>query len=884
MTEHLWQQGLEQIVHDAPVPIIVLDRNITVLVWNAAAEKTFGYQRDEVLGKPLPTVSPRSRAETQYFTDRVFAGETLQDLHVERFRRDGVVLDLLLSAGPLRDKDGEVVASIAAIVDITERKRIQDALDQTQTRFRELADSIADVFVAVDHDLRFTYWNRSAQLAIDVPAEDALGRHIGELFPVPETQQVEQAFRDVLATGNPTSFSSSAVIEGREITYEFHVYPFSEGLSVFARDIGPVRQSCINLRRQRSLAQTLIDTARAVVLVLDPNCRIVSYNSYLERLTGRPLSQTRGKDWCDTFIPAENRAEIRQVFAEAVEGRKPANSNDILCADGSVRHVEWTDAPLHDESGQLTALLAIGLDVTDRANAEQALRLSESRFRSIFESAGVGISISDADRRFLAVNPAFAQMVGYSQSDLIGKSADYITHPDDRAAANERFSLMESNKVGSYFAEKRFVHRDGHAVWVRLNVTRITEGRTGERAIDVVEDITEIKQIEEQFRQAQKMEAVGRLAGGVAHDFRNQLTVIKGYAEMLHDAACLDGPARSSVDEILRAVDRSSSLSRQLLSFSRKQVLHPQVIDPTKLIASLSDSLASMVGEDIYLVVLPAGRGAKVRVDPEQLEQALINLVANARDAIHGNGKVKIEIEQFKIDEPFMEGVATVQPGRYVTITVRDDGMGMDNETLSHVFEPFFTTKPTGEGTGLGLSMVYGFVRQSGGTITVRSAPGRGSVFRIYLPRAEGPVDPQPQAPVAAQLPRGTETILLVEDEQPVRKVVSASLRQQGYTVVEAHNARQATEQMRQHISIDLVITDMVMPGISGLALAETLRQSKPNLPILYISGYAQEGLIRRGLSGPFEEFLPKPIGAGQLAQTVRRILDAAVSNPADST
>jgi len=397
-------------------------------------------------------------------------------------------------------------------------------------------------------------------------------------------------------------------------------------------------------------------------------------------------------------------------------------------------------------------------------------------------------------------------------------------------------------------------------------------------------DITQRKEVEEQLRQSQKMEAIGRLAGGVAHDFRNQLTVIKGYAEMLLRRSLVTEEGREKVEEILQAAERSAKFTGQLLAFSRKEILKPEVVHICGLVTDMTDTLRKMIGEDVELSVLPPVRECPALLDSDMFHQALVNLVVNARDAMPEGGKLTIAVDPAKVDASVSTRHPDARPGRYVRLTVTDTGVGMDEQTRTRIFEPFFTTKEAGEGTGLGLSMVHGFVIQSGGFVEVHSAPGKGSTFRLYFPAADADAGSEARRSDGEEARGGTETILVVEDEELLRQMVVACLRESGYTVLEAANARQALHLAEQHAGrIDLLITDVVMPGMSGAELARRFRDARREMPILFISGYGGKELSQRGIDEGQLDVLCKPFGHDELLLAVRLALDAQKATPTDA-
>jgi PAS domain S-box-containing protein len=511
-----------------------------------------------------------------------------------------------------------------------------------------------------------------------------------------------------------------------------------------------------------------------------------------------------------------------------------------------------------------------------RARAEEARARSERHFRALVEHSSDMIAVLTADGVYQYAGPAHARYVGYTPDDLAGHRLLDFVHAADRAAARDALAAVRADG-GTVAFQARHRHVDGG--W--RTVSSIATNLLGEPAVSGLvvnsQDITEQRALEAQLRQAQKIEAVGQLAGGVAHDFNNLLMVITAATRFAREALPAAAPAHEDLAAVEAAAARAVQLTRQLLAFSRKQLLRPELLDPNRVVHGVLPMLRRLIGEDITIVALPAPGVRPVFADPGQLEQVLVNLALNARDAMPGGGRLVIETADVALSPAEAERRGGAAPGPYVRLRVRDSGIGMDAATLAQIFEPFFTTKAPGKGTGLGLSTVYGIVKQSGGWVGVASAPGEGTTFEVDLPAAAPDAAVAAAAgPAAAPPPRGSDTVLLVEDEAAVRSLVRRILDRHGYRVLEAANGAEALALADRHAgAVDLVLTDVVMPEMSGRAFAEALVARHPGARVLFMSGYTDDEILRRGIPVPGMAFLGKPFTVERLLTAVRDVLGA---------
>jgi two-component system, cell cycle sensor histidine kinase and response regulator CckA len=643
------------------------------------------------------------------------------------------------------------------------------------------------------------------------------------------------------------------------------------GVVVF-RDIAVRKRNEEALRQERDRAAAVVDMVASLVIVLDRYGRIVSFNRACEEAAGRTFEEVRGCAFWDIVLPPEEIPTVRRVYAELRSGRFPSQHEDHWVApDGSRRLIAWTNRVLLDGAGQVAFIIGTGTDLTGRRLAEEELRRTNHMLRAVIDTSPLAIVTMDFSGSVRSWNRAAERMFGWSEEEVVGKPFPIVPE-DDEAFFRANLARLERGETISGIERQRR-RKDGSLIDVSLwNAPQLDAGGNVIGGISVIADMTDRRRLEEQFRQAQKMEAVGRLAGGVAHDFNNLLTVIGGYAQMLLDTMQPEDLMRGSVAEIVRATASAAALTNQLLAFSRRQIVTPRVMDLNALVAGLDKMLSRLIGEDVELTMMLAPQLPNVKVDSGQFEQVLMNLVVNARDAMPQGGTITIETEAAGFNERSPEGVG---PGRYVVLSVADTGRGMTEETRRQIFEPFFTTKGRGKGTGLGLSTVYGIVKQSGGEITVTSAPGEGSAFRIYLPAVNRAAAAGANASPALERKRGTETVLLAEDEAGLRQLVREVLEGNGYTVLQAADSGEALEWCERHTGpIHLFLTDVVMPGMSGQDLAALAAGLRPRLKVLYMSGHTDHAVLDHGVLDAGIAFLRKPFTPEVLLTTIREVLE----------
>jgi two-component system cell cycle sensor histidine kinase/response regulator CckA len=643
------------------------------------------------------------------------------------------------------------------------------------------------------------------------------------------------------------------------------------------------------LERERQKLSAVVSHTDAGFLVFDPSLRVTwTNNVFATRFCADPNPAALLEAKCHQVLCG------RAAPCEPCPAALPFRSGTVahqemrLQIHEQTRHIYATAMPIKSLTGEVEQTILMVQDLTDLnvlRQSKEALEASEARFRSIFEQARLGVATATTEGRYLQVNPAFCKFLGYERDELLQKTNLDVTHPDDRARSRE---LMQESLAGRrpLEMEKRYLRKDGTVVWGYLTATWLMDS-DGRPAIGVglVQDIDERKRVqeslrlsEEQFLQAQKMEAVGRLAGGVAHDFNNLLTVINGRCRLLL-GDLIDHPLRGEVEVIARAGEQAVSLTRQLLAFSRRQAVDPRVIDLNAVVFEMDKMLRRLIGEDVALEIRLKSESGNVRADPGQVEQVIMNLAVNARDAMPEGGRLTIETANADLARPLESAAGRVAPGPYVVLSIQDTGTGMNAHVLSHLFEPYFTTKEEGKGTGLGLPTVASIVRQAGGEIAVETAAGKGTRFAIHLPRVDEAVAVIGGVTASGEA-RGSETILVVEDETTVRELARELLELNGYKVLEAAHGEEALRICRAHDGpIHLMLTDVVMPQMNGHELAETLAPLRPGMKVLYMSGYSEASGVLRDILTSKTIFLRKPFTPNDLADKVRALLNEARRN-----
>ncbi|MCD4784564.1 MAG: PAS domain S-box protein [Candidatus Eremiobacteraeota bacterium] len=778
-----------------------------------------------------------------------------------------------------------------AVESAIEKKKSEIKRHESEDRLQRVVESVQDIIYAASPEGKITYLNPAFEQITGWARDELIGKDSTLLIHPDEMSLARERLQRIIRG------EKMAVVESR-VRCKSGEYIVLESISSvkmhngkvieimgIGRDVTMRKKIERSLRESEERFRSLSEQSLQGIYIIKDG-KMIFANDMVCEITG--YSQDEILNWAPGEVIKLVHPEDKDFVSKQMR-RKQAGDSDvipqyefrIIDKKGEIKWLLLHSNTIRYEGG--TALEAVIMDITKRKMAEEALRDSEKKFSTIFYSSPSAITISViSDGRFIEVNESFLRLTGYAREEVI------------------RHTSIELN-IWAKQEDRDIVTRELHDHGAVRNLEvefRVKSGETRQGLFSgevihlggkpyllaVTHDISEIKQAQDalketegQLRQMQKMDAMGRLAGGVAHDFNNLLTVIIGYSALISRRLTKNDPLWEDIQEIGKAGSQASTLTRQLLAFSRKQVLQPRVLNINSVVANVEKMIRRLIGEDIELVSVLHPDLGQITADPGQIEQVIINLVVNARDAMPRGGRIIIETSNIELDKLYARQHLQMEPGSYIMLAVSDDGCGMDKETLTHVFEPFYTTKEKGKGTGLGLSTVYGIIKQSGGYIRVYSEPGRGTSFKIYMTRVEKPTEPTQEETPYEDLPCGFETILLVEDEDMVRKLIHSILQMCGYNVLVARNGGEAILICEQHKDpIQLMLTDIVMPIIDGPDLAKRLEGLRPDMKVIYMSGYTDNVIILQGILGSDLPFLQKPITPESLTNKVREVLGSA--------
>ena len=862
--------------------IFMLDPQGIVVSWNQGAERISGYTASEIVGRHFSIFYPTEDAERGR-PDCELEAATAQGRFEEqgwRVRKDGTCYWSEVVITPLRGGCGELAGFAKVTRDLTERAQAEEAARRHSVVFATIGDGV----LVMDLEGRITDMNPGAEALFGYRKSDLLGRPVVTIHHPSLEGKREEAIQSALRRDGRWSGElpfrrkdGSDGIADVVVVAQCDDSGTPNAWIGVNRDITARRRAEETLAESRALLADAEELAHVGSWALTVGSWSITWSDELSRIMGlAPQSEPITTESFLARIHADDRKLVHHAFVRLqAEGEAPPVECRIVRPDGTKRIIQARGRAQRDASGRITRLIGSAQDVTDRVETERELRRAHETVTALVTASPIAIVAIDRHERIAIWNPAAERLFGWSECEVLGQDMPFAYTQDASEYSRNREAVLAGHAVTGFETQRQ--RKDGSVVDVFLSCAPLSDGEGNIcGAVALYLDLSEYRRLEEQLRQSQKMEAVGQLAGGVAHDFNNLLTVIKAYSGLVADQLDEASPARSDVVEIQRAAGRAASLTQQLLAFSRKQTLQPRVLDLNVVSRDLEPMLRRLINDDIRIVMHQASSLGSVTADPVQIEQVLINLVVNARDAMPGGGTLTIETANVELDNAYHGRHSVVVPGPYVMIAVSDTGIGMDEATRSRIFEPFFTTKPAGKGTGLGLSTVYGIVKQSSGYIWVYSEPQVGTTFKMYLPRLEDDelrataAEPPATAPLS-----GSEIVLLVEDEPAVRALARRVLERNGYTVLEAHNGRDAlrvADQYKQ--AIQLLVTDMIMPELSGCDVWTALNSRRPELRVLFMSGYTNDDMIRRGLLEQGAAFLQKPFTAADLARAARAVLD----------
>jgi two-component system, cell cycle sensor histidine kinase and response regulator CckA len=869
-----------------------------ILDCNEATATIFGCTRAELLAHKAPNLwdNPETRAR---FVECLQRDGRVTNFETQAIRPDGSLVWLLTSATYFAEgPDAPYIEG--TLIDISERKQAEqalrdavlqsqgaaDALRASEQRFRALVENSTDTVALVAPDGILLYVSGSIGKLLGFSVDEVVGRNLLE-FAHPDDLSPGSIVLDEILAHPGAAIEVELRARHRDGSWCLLVCVAANHLNEPAVAAIVCNFSDVTIRRHLEqeqaesgrLLRALFENAQDAILVSDDEGRYVEANPAACGLFGVSRNELLGRTPERFYAPGVDYAEAHQAFL--ADGQSEGVLR-LVTAEGEARDVEFS-ATAHVLPGRHISILR---DVTERRRAQDALERSEERFATLFRSSPLAISISEfASGRVIELNARFAELAGRTHEQVLGRtSLELGLWPN--AAERDRAIAPLKQGGGVLNLEAHLRRENGELRDVLMSIERIGLAAETEPVLaTMLVDVTEHRQLEEQLRQSQKMEAVGRLAGGIAHDFNNILSLILGYGDLLRHQIPEGAPGHKRLLEILKAAERAADLTRQLLAFSRKQVLQPRILDLNAVVSSIDSMLRRMIGEDVTLQTSLAPDLGLVRADPGQLDQVLLNLAVNARDAMPNGGRLSLQTANADLDPSWAAEHEGGRPGPYVMLSMADSGMGMSPEVRLRIFEPFFTTKPAGAGTGLGLATVYGIVRQSEGHIWVYSEPGQGTVFKIYLPRVDSQGEPTPIAASSQERgPLGTETVLVVEDEASLLRLTRELLDDLGYRVLEAPNGAAALELLERHPEpVHLLLSDTVMPGMNGRELAERVRALRPDVRVVLMSGYTDDAILRLGVSRDQVPFLQKPFTPGQLAMTLRLALDAGPPNASNA-
>jgi PAS domain S-box-containing protein len=868
--------------HDSPVPSLILAPNSTVLFWNAAAERMFGWSAEEVLGRPLPIVPQARMDEHQWIRQHTLDGQSLWQHRLTRLTKGGTPIELILSTWPIRGADGRVIAIIGVYADVgTEAQRFRQSLAEKQLEEIERLYATAPIGLCfLDTELRFVRVNERLAQIDGLAANAHIGRRLADVAPE-VAASLEGIYREVIKTGVPLTErelrASTPALPGVQRDWLVSAYPLKHpdgtvlGITVAVGDITERKRLNEALKCQETLLRLVIDAMPGVVVYVDREYRFRFANrTYREWFQCNPV----GHELADVHGEATFE-QLRDDLDRALAGEQMEFEKNIRYHDRQ-RDVHLHYLPDRGPDGVVHGVVALVQDVTKQKRVARAQRDTEERLRRVLEIAAEGIWIVDTAGKTSFVNDRMATILGYRKEEMLGRLYMDFMAPEDHHRARREFESCENLNPGPQ--EYRLRHKDGNIVWANITQTpMLDDNKTCTGVMVICTDVTERKRSEQRLRQAQKLESLGLLAGGVAHDFNNLLTSIMGNASLALETTDPGSRPRGMLQNVITASERAAQLTRQLLTYAGKDQGKLKPLDIAAAAGELVPLLSASIPKMVRLSLELEDGVPLVEADPGQLQQVMMNLVINAAESIPERtvGAVKVAVGRRSLQpEDYRDAVVPIERGNreYVSFTVSDNGRGMDATTQARIFDPFFSTKF--HGRGLGLSAVLGIVKGHGGTLTVQTALEKGSIFTVLLPASQ--FAQQAETPVRAMPEKGrtgTGTILFVDDEPGLRTIAQSALEEHGYGVLLAENGQEAIAVLKKHPEVRAVVVDLAMPVMSGDTAVPIMRSLRPEIPMILSSGYSESGALERLGANVVEEFLEKPYRPGMLVAKVDEVL-----------
>lgn len=880
--EKLRQEGVTDFRHyftDQPEAVTQCASQVHVLDVNTTCLRLYGAaSKAEMLNHLEDVFTPETY---QVFRDELIAfaeGKTLFSVEAANRTISNELIHIHLTWSLLPPDASGRVKAIVAVMDVTALKQSAERLQESEDKFSAFMHFLPGLASIKDDQHRYLYASPTLEQMLGATPNSLIGQTLDEFMPGAQADAIRRTEEQVMAQIEPV-VSEDRLTSGNEsrtyLTTRFPIVSPGRPLLIgnISVDISARKQAEEDLRKSELLYQSLVENLPQSIFRKDLTGRFTYASARFCQALGRKPEQVVGQTDLELY-PREQAEKYRQDDRRVVETGKVFEAIESRFSPGGTEQIyHVTRMPLHDEHGQTVGVQGILWDITQQKRAEETQR----RLATAVEQSGEVIFITNVDGAIIYVNPAFEKVTGYSRAEAIGQNPRILkSGKHDAAFYRTMWDTLIQGKVWT----GRLINKRKDGALYEENATispmRDSMGRIT-HYVGVKLDITREVALEEQLRQSQKMKAIGQLAGGIAHDFNNIMTAILGNCQLAARKVSSDARLSGFIEDIKQSALRASLLTRQLLTFSRKEVTRPQVLNLNDVVVGMNDMLARLIGEDITFVVNPAPSPVVVKADISHMEQIIMNLVVNARDAMPEGGTLTVSTVNLKLTSTGTGQYAKVKPGNYALLSVTDTGIGMSEEVKTHLFEPFFTTKETGKGTGLGLATIYGIVTEANGQIVVQSEPGKGATFEIYLPQMAEALEAAGETQKAKPLLGGKETILLVEDETIVREMAREFLTELGYSVLEAKNGTAALQIASKHPGpVHLLLTDMVMPKMTGRTLAQKLAIKRPQMKVLYMSGYPRSAEISRTLLPDGAAFVPKPFSSESLGQSVRQTLGPA--------